>query len=76
MTIHDPHHVAQLAAMLLSSHGEPERHHIKKAVDAAHIVLDEAILRAQADEANAKAAEEAAAAVAPADADKTDTDKS
>ena len=59
MTIHDPHHVAQLAATLLSSHGYPEKHHIKKAVEAARNILDEAVLRAEEDEAKAAKAEHA-----------------
>lgn len=53
--IHDPHHVAQLAALILSSQVDPEKHHIKKAVSAARDVLDEAFLRADEDEAAAKA---------------------
>lgn len=72
MTIHDPHHVAQLAALLLSSHGAPEPHHIKKAVDSARGVLDEAFLRANEDEAAAKAeSEKSAEEAAP---EKTDSD--
>ena len=39
---HDPHHVAHLAAVLLSSRPEPEAHHIKAAVEAARALLDEA----------------------------------
>lgn len=59
MKIHDPHHVAQLAALMLSAQADPERHHIKKAIDCAVILLDESILRAEADEAKAEAAEQA-----------------
>lgn len=58
--IHDPMHVAQLASVLLSSHGWPEKHHIKQAVAAAVMVLDEAFLRAEEDEAKADAAEQVA----------------
>lgn len=61
MKIHDPMHVAQLASVLLSSQLDPEKHHIKKAVQAARIVLDEAFSRAEEDEANAEAAAKAAA---------------
>jgi hypothetical protein len=40
---HDPHHVAHLAAMILSGRPEtPEAHHIKAAVSAARAVMDEA----------------------------------
>lgn len=46
MMTHDPHHVAHLAAMLLSGRAElPERHHIKNAVSAARDLLDEASLQ-------------------------------
>lgn len=48
--IHDPRHVAQLAAVILSSRPEPEAHHIKAAVGAARAVLDEAHRRAEDDE--------------------------
>lgn len=59
MKIHDPMHVAQVASVLLSSHGAPEKHHVKKAVDAAVMVLDEAFLRAAEDEVKASAVEQA-----------------
>lgn len=70
MKIHDPMHVAQLAATLLSSHGAPEKHHIKIAINAAVMVLDEALLRAEEDEAKAKADEAAAELAAKEEAEK------
>lgn len=50
---HDPHHVASLAAMILSSRQElPESHHIKSAVAVARSILDEACREeSKADEA-------------------------
>lgn len=70
MKIHDPMNVAHIASVLLSSHGAPEKHHVKIAVDAAVMILDAAYLRAEEDEAKAEAAELAAkeAAEKPAEA--------
>lgn len=62
MMFHDPRHVAQLAAVILSSKPEPEKQHIKTAVEAARCILDEAFLRAGEDEAKAQAAEKASPA--------------
>lgn len=55
----DPHHVAHIAAVLLSASGLAEPHHIKAAVDAARNVIAEARSRAEEDEA-AEAAKAAA----------------
>lgn len=70
MRIYDPHHVAQIAAMLMSSHGYPEHHHIKKAVKSARHVLDKSFRRADEDQANADAADKAAADAVEASAEK------
>lgn len=59
--IHDPHHVAHLAATILSARPEPETHHIKTAVASARAVLDEAHRMANEDEARAKFADAPAA---------------
>lgn len=57
--IHDPHHVAHLAAVILSSRPEPEAHHIKAAVASARAVLDEAHRMATEDQARADSADAA-----------------
>lgn len=54
--IHDPHHVAHIAAVIISANGQTEHHHIKAAVAAARGVLDEAHRRADEDEAAVEAA--------------------
>lgn len=51
--IHDPDHVAHIAAVILSARPEPELHHIKAAVSSAKAVLDEAHRQAAEDEATA-----------------------
>lgn len=59
--IHDPHHVAHLAATILSSRPEPEAHHIKAAVACARAVLDEAHRQAEEDKVAADEASKSAA---------------
>lgn len=61
MRIHDPNHVAGLAAIILSSNSDPEPFHVKKAVATARCVLDEAYAQADAEEAKAEAADKALA---------------
>jgi hypothetical protein len=39
---HNPDHVAQIAAALLSGFPESEPHHVKQAVSTARLILDEA----------------------------------
>lgn len=60
---HDPAHVAQIAAHLLHGREAPEPHHVKAAVKAARLVLDEAYAEPDLDEV---IAEEEAAEAAPA----------
>lgn len=49
--IHNPDHVAHLAATILSSRPEPEAHHIKAAIGCARAILTEAHRMAEEDHA-------------------------
>lgn len=63
--VHDPYHVAHIAATILSSRDQPEAHHIKAAVGAARAVLDEAHRRAEEDSVAAETAKSTVETEAP-----------